>query len=73
MSEVCPPMPPIASGWSARQGFEKGQTRNELAWQHPGLTVEVYSDDALVDTVERGFEAGVRLGEKVQQDNRQCG
>jgi DNA-binding transcriptional LysR family regulator len=39
-----------------------------LAWQHPRLTVEVYSDDALVDIVERGFDAGIRLGEMVQQD-----
>jgi DNA-binding transcriptional LysR family regulator len=40
----------------------------KLAWQHPRLTVEVYSDDALVDIVERGFDAGIRLGEMVQQD-----
>jgi DNA-binding transcriptional LysR family regulator len=40
----------------------------KLAWQHPGLTVEVYSDDALIDIVERGFDAGIRLGEAVQRD-----
>src|SRR5260221_2464058 len=40
----------------------------KLAWQHPRLTVEVYSDDAMVDIVERGFDAGIRLGESVQQD-----
>jgi DNA-binding transcriptional LysR family regulator len=40
----------------------------KLAWQHPRLTVEVYSDDALVDIVQRGFDAGIRLGEMVQQD-----
>jgi DNA-binding transcriptional LysR family regulator len=40
----------------------------KLAWQHPRLTVEVYSDDALVDIVARGFDAGIRLGEMVQQD-----
>ena len=41
---------------------------SKLAWQHPRLTVEVYSDDALVDIVERGFDAGIRLGEAVQRD-----
>jgi DNA-binding transcriptional LysR family regulator len=30
--------------------------------------VEVYSDDALIDIVERGFDAGIRLGEAVQRD-----
>jgi DNA-binding transcriptional LysR family regulator len=40
----------------------------KLAWQHPRLTVEVYSDDALVDIVARGFDAGIRLGKMVQQD-----
>jgi DNA-binding transcriptional LysR family regulator len=41
---------------------------SELAWKHPRLTVEVYSDDALVDIVAQGFDAGIRLGEAVQQD-----
>src|SRR5262245_21535155 len=40
----------------------------ELAWKHPRLTVEFYSDDALVDIVARGFDAGIRLGEAIQQD-----
>jgi DNA-binding transcriptional LysR family regulator len=40
----------------------------KLAWQHPHLTVEVYSDDALVDIVARGFDAGIRLGDMVQKD-----
>jgi DNA-binding transcriptional LysR family regulator len=40
----------------------------KLARQHPKLTVEVYSDDALIDIVERGFDAGIRLGEAVQRD-----
>lgn len=40
----------------------------KLARRHPRLTVEVYSDDALVDIVERGFDAGIRLGEAVQRD-----
>jgi DNA-binding transcriptional LysR family regulator len=41
---------------------------SKLAWQHPKLTVEVYSDDALIDIVERGFDAGIRLGESLQRD-----
>ena len=41
---------------------------SELAWKHPRLTVEFYSDDALVDIVARGFDAGIRLGEAIQQD-----
>ena len=35
---------------------------------HPRLTVEVHADDALVDIVARGFDAGIRIGEAVQQD-----
>ena len=40
----------------------------KLAWAHPSLTVEVHADDALVDIVARGFDAGIRIGEAVQQD-----
>jgi DNA-binding transcriptional LysR family regulator len=40
----------------------------ELAWKHPRLTVEVYPDDAFVDIVAQGFDAGIRLGQAVQQD-----
>jgi DNA-binding transcriptional LysR family regulator len=40
----------------------------KLAWQHPKLTVEIFADDALVDIVARGFDAGIRLGEAVQRD-----
>lgn len=39
-----------------------------LAWEHPQLTVEVHTNDALVDIVAEGFDAGIRLGEAVQQD-----
>jgi DNA-binding transcriptional LysR family regulator len=39
-----------------------------LAWQHPKLTVEVHSNDAFVDIVAQGFDAGIRLGEAIQQD-----
>jgi len=39
-----------------------------LAELHPRLTVEVHNNDALVDIVALGFDAGIRLGEAVQQD-----
>lgn len=39
-----------------------------LAVEHPRLTVEVHDNDALVDIVALGFDAGIRLGEQVQQD-----
>jgi DNA-binding transcriptional LysR family regulator len=40
----------------------------KLAWQHPRLTVEVQSNDGYVDIVAEGVDAGVRLGDAVQQD-----
>ncbi|WP_457389892.1 LysR family transcriptional regulator [Roseateles sp. P5_E1] len=40
----------------------------KLAVAHPKLTVEVHDNDALVDVVAGGFDAGIRLGEQVQQD-----
>ena len=40
----------------------------KLAWRHPRLTVEIFVNDALVDIVAQGFDAGIRLGESVQQD-----
>lgn len=39
-----------------------------LAAAHPGLTVEVQMEDAFVDIIARGFDAGIRLGEAVHQD-----
>lgn len=35
---------------------------------HPALTIEVVSDESLVDIVAAGFDAGVRLGEMIAQD-----
>jgi DNA-binding transcriptional LysR family regulator len=35
---------------------------------HPALTVEVISDEGLVDIIAGGFDAGVRLGEMIAQD-----
>jgi DNA-binding transcriptional LysR family regulator len=39
-----------------------------LAWKHPRLTVEVQTNDGFVDIVEKGFDAGIRLGVSIQQD-----
>lgn len=44
------------------------QILKELARRHPDLTVEVVCDDALIDVVGAGFDAGVRLGEMIAQD-----
>jgi DNA-binding transcriptional LysR family regulator len=35
---------------------------------HPGVTIEVTSDEGLVDIVGTGFDAGVRLGEMIALD-----
>lgn len=53
-----------------RIAFGMGLTRilAEMARRHPRLTVEVISDDALVDVVAQGFDAGIRLGEMIAQD-----
>jgi DNA-binding transcriptional LysR family regulator len=40
----------------------------KLASQHPGLTVEVSSNEAFVDIVAERFDAGIRLGASLDQD-----
>lgn len=40
----------------------------DLLAKHPGLKLEVVSNDSLVDIVEEGFDAGIRLGERLSQD-----
>jgi DNA-binding transcriptional LysR family regulator len=40
----------------------------ELARRHPELVVEVASEEALVDIVAEGYDAGVRLGEMISPD-----
>lgn len=40
----------------------------KLAADHPQLVVEIHTNDAFVDIVEAGFDAGIRLGESIQQD-----
>jgi DNA-binding transcriptional LysR family regulator len=39
-----------------------------LATAHPRLTVEVHTNDAFVDIIAQGFDAGIRLGDAIQQD-----
>jgi DNA-binding transcriptional LysR family regulator len=34
----------------------------------PGLKIEIAASDALVDIVKDGFDAGIRLGERLSQD-----
>ena len=36
--------------------------------EHPHVQIELTNDEGFVDIVERGFDAGVRMGESVQQD-----
>jgi DNA-binding transcriptional LysR family regulator len=40
----------------------------KLAWQHPRLIIEVHTNEAFVDIVAQGYDAGIRLGEAVHQD-----
>ena len=35
---------------------------------HPGISIEIVADNALVDIVSEGFDAGVRFGEVLAQD-----
>src|SRR6185295_8072619 len=39
-----------------------------LAWEQPRLVVEVHTNEAFIDIVAQGYDAGIRLGEAVQQD-----
>jgi len=50
--------------------FAMGLTRviARLAWTQPRLVVEVHTNEAFVDIVAQGYDAGIRLGEAVQQD-----
>ena len=40
----------------------------ELGQRHPNLVVETTSEDALVDIVAGGYDAGIRLGEMISED-----
>lgn len=40
----------------------------KVAWAQPRLVVEVHTNEAFIDIVAQGYDAGIRLGEAVQQD-----
>jgi DNA-binding transcriptional LysR family regulator len=46
-------MPPILVGFMAA---------------HPGITVEISADNSFIDVLAAGFDAGVRYGERIEQD-----
>lgn len=39
-----------------------------MAERHPGVTVEIFTDERLADIVGEGFDAGIRLGEMIAED-----
>ena len=45
-----------------------GPTLKPFLERHPDITLEVFADDRLADIVADGFDAGVRLGERVDRD-----
>ncbi len=55
-----------APRWAAQRVIMPAAT--ELMRDYPNLRIEVEIDQRLVDIVKDGFDAGVRLGEEVQQD-----
>lgn len=40
----------------------------EFMQTHPGVSIDIVSDAAIVDIVEQGFDAGVRFGNQLAQD-----
>jgi DNA-binding transcriptional LysR family regulator len=46
-------MPPILAGFMAA---------------HPGVAVEISADNSFIDVLAAGFDAGVRYGERIEQD-----
>ncbi len=38
-----------------------------LLWRNPNLAIEIVATDRLVDIVEEGFDAGIRLGESLRE------
>lgn len=46
-------LPPIIAGFLAR---------------HPGISVEVMAEDSFIDVLAAGYDAGVRYGERLEQD-----
>ncbi|GJH33317.1 MULTISPECIES: LysR family transcriptional regulator [Paraburkholderia] len=48
--------------------FVFGDAIEKLLKANPGLRVEIVATDRRVDIVEEGFDAGIRLGERLSQD-----
>src|ERR1700761_1014937 len=48
--------------------FVFGDAIETLLKANPGLRVEIVATDRRVDIVEEGFDAGIRLGERLSQD-----
>lgn len=48
--------------------FVLGKVIGPLVERNPGLQLEIVATDRLVDIVEQGFDAGIRLGERLSQD-----
>jgi DNA-binding transcriptional LysR family regulator len=40
----------------------------EFCAAHPHLQVEIFAEDALIDIVDEGFDAGIRIGETLNAD-----
>ncbi|OLF54304.1 LysR family transcriptional regulator [Pseudomonas chlororaphis] len=57
----------ITASDHAVQSVLMGKLRRFLP-QYPGIKVEVFTDNGLVDIVAERFDAGVRLGESLAQD-----
>jgi DNA-binding transcriptional LysR family regulator len=49
-------------------GFRLVPIITRMRETYPALAIELSLDDAFVDIVERGFDAGVRLGDAVEKD-----
>jgi DNA-binding transcriptional LysR family regulator len=45
-----------------------GPVITRLIAENPGLSVELSANDAFVDIVAEGYDAGIRFGESIQQD-----
>ncbi|PVZ20125.1 MULTISPECIES: LysR family transcriptional regulator [unclassified Pseudomonas] len=53
---------------SIAEDFLEGQLVASFAEAYPRITLDVTVTDEVFDIVERGFDAGVRLGEVIEQD-----
>lgn len=53
---------------SIAEDFLSGPLLARFAEAHPGVTVDVTVTDDELDIVEHGYDAGVRLGEVIEQD-----